>query len=284
MSDTTSRGQGAVLITPHELHERLEGDAPPLVLDVRTGEDFSNGHVPGAVHLDLWGFSLIDTSEAPLRAFLWMIEHVLALRGVTAERGVVVYSDTSDARAARVFWFLEYFGHPDVRMLDGGFTAWRAEDLPITQAAAPPAPSSWTGSRENSRLATWTDVRDRLGRPDVAILDTRSDGEYCGTTVRAARGGAIPGAVHVEWTRNLTPAGTFRSRRELEQMYTAAGVTPDREIVSYCQGGYRGAHAYVALRVLGYPRVRNYLGSWKEWGDRTDLPIERPQQPASNNP
>jgi thiosulfate/3-mercaptopyruvate sulfurtransferase len=264
------------LIAAHELLASLEGGTPPLVLDVRTAEEYSNGHVPGAVHVDLWGVSLIDTSEAPLRAFLWMIEHVLALRGITNERPVVIYSDTSDPRAARVFWFLEYFGHPDVRLLDGGLTAWRAEDLPLTQSAAPPEPSTWTGARDNRRLATWIDVRDRLGEAGVAILDTRSDGEYCGTLVRAARGGAIPGAVHVEWTNNLTPAGTFKSRRELEQMYSGAGVTPDKEVIPYCQGGYRAAHAYVALRVLGYPCVRNYLGSWKEWGDRTDLPIERP--------
>jgi thiosulfate/3-mercaptopyruvate sulfurtransferase len=110
------------------------------------------------------------------------------------------------------------------------------------------------------------------------VLDTRSDGEYCGTAVRAARGGAIPGAVHIEWTRNLTPDGEFRPAPELRQMYEDAGVTPDREVLTYCQGGYRAAHAYLALRLLGYPRVRNYVGSWKEWGDRTDLPVEIPNR------
>jgi thiosulfate/3-mercaptopyruvate sulfurtransferase len=106
------------------------------------------------------------------------------------------------------------------------------------------------------------------------IIDTRSDGEYCGTTVRAKRGGAIPGAVHIEWTRNLEPDGRFKPAGELRHMYVNAGVTPDREVITYCQGGYRAAHTYLALRLLGYPRVRTYLGSWKEWGDREDLPIE----------
>ncbi len=106
---------------------------------------------------------------------------------------------------------------------------------------------------------------------------TIRDGEHNGTTVRAKRGGAIPGAVHVEWSRNLGPDGAFKPAGELRAMYEAAGVTPDKEIVTYCQGGYRAAHGYLALRLLGYPRVRNYTGSWKEWGDREDLPIEKPE-------
>jgi len=267
------------LLTDTDTLQKQLGKPGLVVIDVRGDAAYEyGGHIPGAVHLDLWGVSLIDTSDPPLRSFLWMIEHVLALRGVTNDRGIVVYSATSDARAARVFWFLEYFGHPDVRLLDGGIAAWRAGNGPLTQSATPPTASTWTGSPVDARLATWTDVRDRLGRGDVAVLDTRSDDEYCGRLVRAARGGAIPGAVHIEWTKNLTPSGTFKSRDDLERMYSAAGVTPDREVIPYCQGGYRAAHAYVALRVLGYPRVRNYLGSWKEWGDRTDLPIEQPSE------
>ena len=117
-----------------------------------------------------------------------------------------------------------------------------------------------------------------LDKKDAAILDTRSDGEHNGTTVRAKRGGAIPGAVHVEWSRNLDPDGAFKPAGELRAMYEAAGVTPDKEVVTYCQGGYRAAHGYLALRLLGYPRVRMYIGSWKEWGDRSDLPVELPKK------
>ena len=144
----------------------------------------------------------------------------------------------------------------------------------MTRDAGPPPASEWTGTRELRTLATWRDVHAALGRADTVILDARSDGEFCGTTIRAARGGAIPGAVHVEWTRNLTPEGEFKPAAELKAMYEAAGVTPDREVITYCQGGYRAAHSYLALRLLGYPRVRNYIGSWKEWGDREELPIE----------
>jgi thiosulfate/3-mercaptopyruvate sulfurtransferase len=267
-----------MLIAPEQLALELDGQSPPLLLDLRPAESFAQGHLRGAIHLDLWGLSLIDTSEAPLRAFMWMIGHLFALRGVTPERPVVVYEEDSGIRAARAFWFLEYLGHPNVRLLDGGLRAWRAAGLLVTLDVTSPEASTWHGAAMPERIATWRDLRDRLGDPGTAILDTRSAEEYYGEQVRAARGGAIPGAINIEWKRNLTAEGRFKSRAELAEMYAAAGVTPDREVVTYCQGGYRAAHTYMALRWLGYPRVRNYTGSWKEWGDRKDLPIVRPKR------
>jgi len=267
-----------LLIAAAELEALIKGpeSTRPLVLDLRPPEAYTAGHVPGAIHVDLWGVSLTDTDPAPLKAFMWMIEHVLAIHGVTNETPVVVYDEQSGVRAARAFWFLEYFGHPSVRLLDGGFGAWTRASLPVTRDAGPPPKSEWSGGREAHTIATWQDVRNAISNPGVVILDTRTDGEYFGTTVRAKRGGAVPGAVHIEWTRNLNDKGEFKPAAELSAMYAGAGVTPDKEVIAYCQGGYRAAHAYLALRLLGYPRVRNYVGSWKEWGDREDLPIEKP--------
>jgi thiosulfate/3-mercaptopyruvate sulfurtransferase len=263
-----------LLTTPEELQKALRGTTPPLVIDLRPPEDFAAGHIPGAVHLDLWGVSLIDTDPAPLKAFMWMIDHLFNLRGVTDSTPVVVYDEQSGIRAARAFWFLEYFGHPRVQLLDGGFGAWVSARLPATREAVSPPKSAWKGTPQEKTIATWRDVQTRIGNPDAVLLDTRSDGEWSGTTVRARRGGRIPGAVHVEWTRNLGDDGAFKPAAELRAMYERAGVTPDKEVVTYCQGGYRAAHGYLALRLLGYPRVRNYTGSWKEWGDREDLPVE----------
>ena len=250
----------------------------PILIDLRPAEVFVTGHIPGAVHLDLYGLSLVNTDSAPLDAFLWMIAHLLTTRGVAGDRTVVVYDDQSGMRAARAFWFLELFGHQDVRVLDGGVGSWERQGFFTTTEAVVPNKANWNVGRVEARLATWRDLQERLGQSEVVILDTRSDGEYCGTTVRAKRGGAIPGAVHIEWTKNLNSDGEFKSASELVALYEAAGVTAEKEIVSYCQGGYRAAHSYLALRLIGYPRVRNYVGSWKEWGDREDLPIENSEK------
>jgi thiosulfate/3-mercaptopyruvate sulfurtransferase len=203
------------LIDPKTLHSDLGGAAPPLVIDARPAHEYARGQIAGAVHLDLWGVSLIDTSDAPLRAFGWMIGHLCSLRGVRPDRPVVVYEHDSGIRAARVFWWLEYLGHPDARVLDGGVSAWQRAGLPLATAPVVPVPSDWHGTPVAERLATWQDVLARLGASDATIVDTRSDDEYAGRAVRATRGGAIPGAVHLEWTQNLAADGRFKSRHEL---------------------------------------------------------------------
>lgn len=263
----------------HPLTTTLPENA--LVIDLRPAEDFARGHVPGALHLDLWGISLIDTDEAPLAAFMWMVGHLFSLRGVTPDRPVVVYEKDSGMRAARAHWFLEYLGHPHVQVLDGGYVDWVRQGKAVTTECVAPVPSAWHGTPDPSKLATWRQVFAQLGKPQTAIVDTRSDAEYYGEAVRAKRGGAIPGAVHLEWTNNLQADGRFKPADELRVMYEALGVTPDREVMTYCQGGYRAAHAYLALRILGYPNVRNYTGSWKEWGDRMEAPIEIVRRPAN---
>ncbi|MSP39367.1 MAG: sulfurtransferase [Deltaproteobacteria bacterium] len=264
-----------LLIDAATLRNKL-GAADLCIIDTRPAEDYAKGHIPGATHFDLFGLSLADTSDAPLKAFMFMIHHVLELRGVSETKEVVFYEENSGMRAARGLWFLEYYGHPNVKILDGGMQAWRAGGAPVTTDGAAPKASTFKTAERREVLATADDVLRALDEKDTVILDTRSAGEHFGTTVRAARGGAIPRSILIEWTDNLNAEGKFKSNQELKAMYDKAGITPEKEVYAYCQGGYRAAHGYIALRLLGYPKVRNYIGSWKEWGDRTDLPLEVP--------
>jgi thiosulfate/3-mercaptopyruvate sulfurtransferase len=269
--------RNTLLVDVAELQKKL-GSANLCIIDTRPAEDYAKGHIPGATHFDLFGLSLVDTSDAPLKAFMFMIHHVLELRGVNETKEVVFYEDNSGMRAARGVWFLEYFGHPNVKMLDGGMQAWKSAGAPVATDAAAPKAATFKSAERREVLATADDVLDAVDKNDSVILDTRSEGEHFGATVRAARGGAIPRSIHIEWTDNLDASGKFKSNEELKTMYSRAGITPDKEVYSYCQGGYRAAHSYIALRLLGFPKVRNYIGSWKEWGDRVDLPLEIPQK------
>ncbi len=265
-----------LLVSASELAAGL--DAPsgrPLIIDLRPPEAYTAGHIPGAVHLDLFGVSLIDTDPAPLKAFMWMIAHLLASRGVDGATPVVVYDEQSGVRAARAFWFLEYFGHPSVRLLDGGFGAWTRGDLPVTQGRGA------AGGIDLDRLPRRRCGGDLAGRPrrhrPAAGGDPRHAlGRRVSRHHSCARPVAAPSPARCTSNGRAISRPTAASSLppSCEQMYEGAGVTPDREVITYCQGGYRAAHSYLALRLLGYPKVRNYVGSWKEWGDRTDLPIE----------
>ena len=262
-----------------ELKTRLP-DPKLVVMDLRPPEAYSNGHIPGARSFDIFGISLLDTRPEPLKAYLWIIEHLIQAKGVNSDSTILIYDEVAGMRSARLFWFLEFFGHDDVHVLNGGFNAWQAAGFPVThEAAVISEPGSFKMKQRRELLATADDVVARLRAPSAVIIDTRTDDEYTGKWVRAARGGAIPGSVHLEWTNNLDSNGFFKSADELKQMYARRGISPEKEIIPHCHGGYRSAHTYLALRLIGYPNVRNYLGSWGEWGNRTDLPIEHPIEP-----
>tara|TARA_B100000686_G_scaffold25486_1_gene24637 strand:+ start:8408 stop:9304 length:897 start_codon:yes stop_codon:yes gene_type:complete len=287
-----------ILLKPNELNE-LIGDQKSsdlIIIDTRPSPEFCNAHIEGAAHLDLYGISLNDTSPAPLKSFTWMLAYLMEIRGVDYDKRVVFYEENSGMRSARGFWFLEYLGHENVHILDGGINSWINEGLPVSSDPWPLTGSfhdddsgnikaiirtSFTEhlkEADNTKIASADYILKNMDRNDVAIHDTRSEGEFYGETIRAARGGAIPNSIHLEWLDFVSDEGFVKPAQELRLMLEEKKLTKDKEIIPLCQGGYRSAYAYLVYRLLGYSKVRNYIGSWKEWGDREDLPIIKPKR------
>lgn len=221
-----------LLWTPEQLYSRL-GDPNLALIDVRAAATYAQGWIPGAVHFDLFGLSLNDTSPKPLAAFMWMIQHLFEQRGVNLDKTVVFYEGIAGMRAARGFWFLEYFGHTDVRVLDGGFNAWQAAGYPVTTEVPQVREVQFQPRVHESLHISADDLHGLLGAGDLALLDTRTDAEYLAKNVRAARGGTIPGSVHIEWVHNLDADGAFKPAEELRTMYAAAGIGPDKTVVAF---------------------------------------------------
>lgn len=271
------------MIDARELGERLEA---VTLIDLRPAEDFAVGHIEGSKHLDLYGVSLNDSSEAPLKAFLSMLQTLFGTRGVSPDKPVVIFDHETGERAARAVWLLAVLGHPDVRILDGGTHAWTAAGKPLVRlssapepvdpALAPPTPPPYKGTPDLELLATRFDVHRAIDDERAVIVDVRRESEYRGTEIRARRAGTIPGAVHVFWREHLDENGAFRPAEEIRDLYVSRGVTPDKTVIPVCHGGYRSANTFLALKSLGYPRVRNYVGSWGEWGNRDDSRIVVP--------
>jgi len=271
MSETS--GGSKLLWSPQELTERLK--LPGIsVVDTRPAELFAGGRIPGSRHFDPYFVNCDDTSERPLASFTRMWANMLGWRGVKPGDTLVFYGAFTDMCAARGFWFAEYLGHKDVHVLDGGYGAWREAGLPIEQSSQPPTPTKFSFDANSERVATFQSVMNAIGSDDHIILDNRSFAEFTGEDRRAKHGGAIPGARHCDWENLYDPAtGRMKPAADLARIIEEAGATPDKEIIVYCNTGYRSAHAYLAMRTLGYPRIRNYVGSWQEWGNRDDLPI-----------
>lgn len=258
-----------MFISTSELKPQLE-NSNLLLVDTRSFKEYSDGHIPGAVNLDLFAFHWIDTTKDGIQNFNKQTQTIFSFVGATPEKKVVFYDDVSGMLAARGAWMLEYISHPDVSMLDGGINKWRKEGMPIETTSNPYRPSKFSGKINSKIISGYEYIRDNIDR--LTIIDARSAGEYNGTIIRAAQSGHIPNSVNIDWKLNINDDGTFKTDDQLSQLYQ---IPKDSEIVTYCQGAYRAANTFLALKKIGFTNVRVYLGSWGEWGNKLELPVEK---------
>ncbi|MBV9310550.1 MAG: sulfurtransferase [Solirubrobacterales bacterium] len=272
------------LVSSDELSAHLR-DEDLLVFDCRFAGDletsrkqYESGHVPGAIHVYwLEDLCAADTTVATFVPDPDEAAEKLGRLGITHEKTVVAYSDGGNLYAARLWHVLAHYGHERVALLDGGIEKWEAEERPLEMGSVAPEPAVFRSRTSKSRHGTDAEeIQRRLDDPTLRLVDVRSSAEFNGEQLRAARGGHIPGAVLWPWEENLRSDGTLRDPAEIRARAEAAGLRPEQELVTYCQGGVRAAHAALALRIAGYQQVRIYDGSWAEWGNDESLPIDAP--------
>ena len=273
----------AALVTTDWLTGHL-GDANLVVAEVDENTDlYEEGHIPGAVKLH-WRQDLQDPVERDI-VDKATFEQVLGSRGIGNDTAVVLYGDKNNWFAAYAYWYLKVYGHGDVRILDGGRQKWIDEGRELTTVAPSPSPKSYTAKERDESIRAYRDqVRGWLGESGRALVDVRSPGEYAGDLIAppgyeqegAQRAGHIPTAASIPWATAVRDDGTFKTADDLRALYTGKGITPDKQVTAYCRIGERSAHTWFVLReLLGYEDVKNYDGSWTEWGNLVDVPIEK---------
>ena len=240
--------------------------------------EYERLHIPGALYID-WTRDIVNLDDiikaqiASSQQFAQVMSHI----GIGDQHLVVAYdAHPASQFATRLWWALKYYGHNKVVVLNGGLLKWQRENLPLNNVIPTYSQTKFSPVLQPELRATAIDVLKLLGQPDVALIDAREQGQYSGKTVRKpGRPGHIPGALNIPREEIMdATTGTFRSNEDLGKVFSKAHILPEQRIVAYCNGGVAATSVLFALAMLGYPSLTNYDGSWNEWGERQDLPVE----------
>jgi thiosulfate/3-mercaptopyruvate sulfurtransferase len=250
-------------------------------VDVDTAA-YNEGHVSGAIGWN-WQTQLCDTVRRDVISKA-DLEKLLGGSGIGNDTTVVLYGDNNNWFAAWAFWQLKMYGHKDVRIMNGGRKKWLAEGRTLSKDVPAPKAKTYKATERNDALRAYLrQVQDAMNSSSFAMVDVRSPDEFSGKILSppglpetCQRGGHIPGAKSIPWGKACNEDGTFKNADELKALYADMGVTPDKNVIAYCRIGERSSHSWFVLKyLLGYPNVTNYDGSWTEWGNLVNAPVER---------
>lgn len=270
-----------LLAEPEWLAEHAN-DPDVQIIDCATVEAYRRAHIPGAVQLPVHYYIKEDDPAGSDHGTLVMpptqFEQLMGKLGVGPKTTVVTYDDNNALVASRLWWVLNYYGHSNVRVLNGGWHRWLSEGRPVTFHSTKPSPATFTAKVQPDLVATVEMVKEKHTDPGYQVLDARTDGEWDGTNDRGnKRAGRVPNAHHLEWLRFVASDDTrkFLPAGDIQKLLDAAEIAREKPTITYCQGGIRAAHAAFVLDLLGYEDVRVYDGSMREWANREDTPLVR---------
>ena len=265
-----------LVIEPEELEQHLNDDNL-IIVDLSKHSQYVQAHIPGAVFLDYGYIVAINKPYMGLLPDEDQLSKVLSAIGMTEDSHIVAYDEEGGGKAARLIWTLHAIGHTKTSLLNGGLISWYKENHPLSNEAVHTLPSGYKAEYTNMDVVADTAyIMENLENSAVGLLDARSLQEYDGSRRYAERAGRIPGARHFEWTQGMDTNNNYRllPAETLKFQLAELGLTDDKEIIVYCQTHHRSALSYLMLKYLGYDKVRGYPGSWSEWGNRADTPIE----------
>lgn len=267
-----------LLITPQQLSEAQQNNSTLVIIDLSSAENYAAGHIPGAVHMPPAGLLCGEKPVPNKRPSEAQLTELFSGLGISPDSHVVVYDDQMGPLAGRMIWTLHAAGHTACSYLDGHLKSWTAAGLPVSTAVVTPQPTEYQVSLSNHNLADMEYILTFLDSDAHCVLDVRSAEEYRGEKViNAAKGGHIPGAVNYNWTDALISAEDTRLRpaEDILAELNALGASPDKTIITHCQTHRRSGLSYLFCKYLGFENVRCYDGSWFEWGNHPDTPVER---------